>query len=181
MVDLESLSSYIFHVYNRSNDRSTLFHEDQNYQFFLAKMARQLAPVCHLLGYCLMPNHFHFMLIPKHVLREDYVLSDEFKNTMPTPELSEAMKRLLMGFTKSYNKFYGLQGSRFQQHSRAKYHEGGLYNGLNYLHENPTRAKLVNHPSEWGFSSFNEYAGHHPLQECFCDVELGRQLLAYRG
>jgi|AntRauTorckE5430_2_1112549.scaffolds.fasta_scaffold02487_4 REP element-mobilizing transposase RayT len=169
---------YIFHIYNRSNDRSTLFHEDENYRFFLTKMARQLKLVCHLLGYCIMPNHFHFLLIPKHPLREGYVLDDQFKSTMPSPELSEAMKRLLMGFTKSYNKHYGLVGSRFQQHTNAKYHGNNLKFGLDYLHENPVKGNLVRDASEWEFSSFNEYEGFHPLTECYVDVELGRKLLS---
>ena len=178
MLDLTLLQSKVFHVYNRSNDRGTLFHEDQNYRFFMTKMVRQLKVACYLLGYCIMPNHFHFLLIPKHDLREGYILDDQFKNTMPTPELSEAMKRLLMGFTKSYNQFYGLKGSRFQQHSRAKHHDGNLKFGLDYFHMNPVDAGLVNDPGEWEFSSFNEYAGHIPLNECYCDIELGQKLLS---
>jgi len=177
MRDIEFLSRYIFHIYNRSNNRNTLFHEDENYQFFVAKMLRQLRGACHILAYCVMPNHFHIMLIPKHTLRDNFTLDEEYHDVMPTPELSEAIKRLLMGFTKSYNGLYGLTGSRFQQHTKCKYHSGGLKEGMNYVHFNPSEAGLVNHPSEWQFSSFNEYDLNWPAHQCHCDVELGRALL----
>ena len=172
------LANFVFHVYNRSNDRSTLFHEDENYQFFIAKMRRQLEPAAHLLGYCIMPNHFHLLLIPKHPIREDFPLDGERYNLMPTAELSEAIRRLLMGYTKSYNKRYSLAGSRFQQRSKAKHHKGGIQNGLDYLHQNPTRANLVDEESAWGFSSYNEYDGLIAPEDCVCDVALGRTLLA---
>ncbi|MFK8163646.1 MAG: transposase [Lewinella sp.] len=171
------LANFIFHIYNRSNDRGTLFHTDENYQFFLAKMIRQLNPVVHLLGYCLMPNHFHLLAIPKHHIREDFPLDGERYSLMPTLELSEAMRRLLMGYTKSHNKFYGLTGSRFQQTSKAKHHKGGIKNGLDYLHQNPTKAKLTQHEGEWGFSSFNEYSGIIDPKNCICDIKLGKALL----
>jgi REP element-mobilizing transposase RayT len=178
MQDASLLANFVFHVYNRSNDRSTLFNTDENYQIFLLKMIRQLETAVHLLGYCIMPNHFHLLVIPKHTIREDFPLDGEQYNLMPTLEFSEAMRRLLMGYTKSYNKFYDLAGSRFQQRSKAKHHKGGIRNGLDYLHENPTKAKLVDHPSEWGFSSYNEYSGLIDPSDCICDVALGRALLA---
>ena len=128
--------------------------------------------------YVIMPNHFHLLVIPKHTIREDFPLDGEQYNLMPTLEFSEAMRRLLMGYSKSYNKFYDLAGSRFQQRSKAKHHKGGIRNGLDYLHENPTKAKLVDHPSEWGFSSYNEYSGLIDPSDCICDVALGRALLA---
>ncbi|NJC27493.1 hypothetical protein [Neolewinella antarctica] len=97
---------------------------------------------------------------------------------MPTAELSEATRTWLMGFTKSYNKHFNLTGSRFQPHGKAKHHDGNLKFGVDYLHQNPVRANLVSHPSEWGYSSYNEYYFQEDPADCFCDRDLGRQLLA---
>ena len=174
----ELLATKVFHVFNRSNSRRDLFVEDQNYTFFFLKMQRQLAPVARLIAYCLMPNHFHLLLIPLNEIREEYALDGEVKDFMPTVELAEAMKRLQMGYTKSVNQFYGLSGSIFQQHAKSNWHSDGVRQGLEYLHNNPNKAGLVNHPSEWGFSSYNEYSGLIPARECVSDVTLGRKLLA---
>ena len=177
MEELERLSRMIFHIYNQSNDRSSIFREHENYQFFLGKMIRQLKPVSHLLAYCLMPNHFHFLLIPKTDFRSGLNLEKVPLDVMPTTELSEAMKRLQMGYTKSFNKYFGLSGSRFRQDAKAILHSQGIRKGFWYIHNNPVKAKLVEKPSEWGYSSYNEYFGFTPPRECICDVELGRSLM----
>jgi REP element-mobilizing transposase RayT len=176
--DLSILGSKVFHVFNRGNGRRDIFIEEENYEFFVLKMSRQLASVAHLLAYCLMPNHFHLLLIPKHDLRPGYELNGEVQDSMPTKELGEAMKRLQMGYTKSVNQFYNLAGSVFQQHAKSNHHTGSIREGLNYIHFNPSKAGLVGDPSEWAFSSYNEYSGIIPDAECFCNVELGQKLLA---
>ena len=175
--NINLLAGRVFHVFNRGNSRRDIFVEDQNYSFFFLKMQRQLTPVAKLLAYCLMPNHFHMLLIPLGDIRDEYLLDGEVKDFMPTTELAEAMKRLQMGYTKSVNQFYGLSGSLFQQHAKSNWHGNGIEQGLDYLHNNPNKAGLVDHPSEWGFSSYNEYSGLIPEQECVSDVALGRKLL----
>ena len=97
---------------------------------------------------------------------------------MPNPEISEAVRRTLMGFTKKRNYAYEQTGSRFQQRTRCKFHFRGLREGLQYVHQNPVKGELVGHPSEWGYSSYNEYTLVARPEDCLCDVLLGRRLLA---
>ena len=52
----------IFHIYNQGNNRQKIFFKDENYLFFLKKMRDFLLPYGDLLCYCLMPNHFHWLL-----------------------------------------------------------------------------------------------------------------------
>ena len=85
--NLSILGSKVFHIFNRGNGRRDIFIEEENYEFFVLKMNRQLAAVAHLLAYCLMPNHFHFLLIPKHDLRSEYELDGQAHDSMPTKEL----------------------------------------------------------------------------------------------
>ncbi|MEO0732592.1 MAG: hypothetical protein AAFZ52_07145 [Bacteroidota bacterium] len=178
MQEESNLINFVFHLYNRSNDQCTIFREDENYQFFLAKMKRQLLPVARLLAYCIMPNHFHVLLVPNHPVREDFPLDGERHNVMPTREISEGVRRWLMGYTKAYNKRFELTGSRFQQHSKAKHHRGGIREGLDYIHLNPVRAKLVADAADWQFSSYNEHEGMIHPKNCLCDLDLVRLLLA---
>ena len=51
-----------YHVYNRGNNGETLFCEERNYPYFLKLYAQHIEPVAEAYAYCLMPNHFHFLV-----------------------------------------------------------------------------------------------------------------------
>ncbi len=54
-----------YHALNRGNHREAVFHKPGDYDAFVEAMidARTRLPL-DLLGYCLMPNHFHLLLRP---------------------------------------------------------------------------------------------------------------------
>ena len=56
----------IYHVLNRGNARSRLFHKAEDYQAFERVLAEGLDryPI-ELLTYCVMPNHWHLVVRPK--------------------------------------------------------------------------------------------------------------------
>ena len=54
----------VFHCMNRGNDRSEVFSDDGDYAAFEKAMGEVLAEVpVRLLAYCLMPNHWHLLLL----------------------------------------------------------------------------------------------------------------------
>ena len=58
----------VYHVLNRGLGRMTLFYEHADYRAFLRVVGEtlRLAPM-RICGYCLMPNHGHFLLWSDHV------------------------------------------------------------------------------------------------------------------
>ncbi|VAW34164.1 hypothetical protein MNBD_CHLOROFLEXI01-2181, partial [hydrothermal vent metagenome] len=52
----------IYHIYNRGNNRENLFLGKENYLYFLKLFSQHIAPVVIVYAYCLLPNHFHFLL-----------------------------------------------------------------------------------------------------------------------
>jgi putative transposase len=52
-----------YHIYNRGNNKQPIFFKPDNYIFFLKKMRQQLLPVADIIAYCLMPNHFHLIIL----------------------------------------------------------------------------------------------------------------------
>ncbi|WP_445665227.1 hypothetical protein [Fodinibius sp. AD559] len=52
----------IYHVYNHGNAEDLIFREDTNYAFFLKRYQKYIPPIADTFAYCLMPNHFHFMV-----------------------------------------------------------------------------------------------------------------------
>ena len=54
-----------YHVLNRGNGRARVFHKDKDYQAFIDLIAEANDRIpMRVLGYCLMPNHFHLMVRP---------------------------------------------------------------------------------------------------------------------
>ena len=60
-----SQAGYCYHVLNRGNARREVFLKGGDYRAFLKAMADASKAVpMRVVGYCLMPNHFHLALWP---------------------------------------------------------------------------------------------------------------------
>lgn len=56
------LPSTYYHVYNRANGLENIFVEERNFDFFLDKWKLYINPIADSYAWCLMPNHFHFLV-----------------------------------------------------------------------------------------------------------------------
>jgi putative transposase len=134
-----------YHLYNRSNNKEIVFHEKENYPYFLQQYQEFVSQYFTTFAYCLMPTHFHFLV----------------KVDNESEEVNTAIGRWLSSYTKAINKRYERQGSLFQPHTKAKNidDESYLLTLITYIHQNPVRAGLVNHCSKWEHSSYQTYIG----------------------
>ncbi len=137
------LPERFYHLFNRGNNRQPIFFQKRNYIFFLRKIKTHLAPCADILAYCLMPNHFHILLYTK----------SEFENT----SFSKGLRTMLSSFTRAINHQEQRSGSLFQQNSKTKDIENYPLICMNYIHQNPLKARLVGKMEEWEFSSIHEY------------------------
>lgn len=134
-----SLGNWCYHVLNRGNGRAEVFHKDDDYAAFvdLFEPACQRLPM-RLLGYCLMPNHFHLLLWP----HED-------------GDLGRWMQWLLTSHVRRYHRQYGGSGHVWQGRFKAfpiQLDEHYL-TVLRYIERNPLRAKLTRRAEIWPWSS----------------------------
>lgn len=51
-----------YHIYNRGNNRENIFIEERNYRYFLQLYAKHVTPIADTYAYCLLRNHFHFLV-----------------------------------------------------------------------------------------------------------------------
>ena len=65
-----------YHVYNRGNNNQPIFFNSGNYLFFLRKIRVEWRRYCDILAWCLMPDHFHFILVP-HLSGCTYIVQKE--------------------------------------------------------------------------------------------------------
>src|SRR5947207_1056526 len=62
---LAAVGNQCYHVLNRGNARQQVFFKDGDYHAFMKALAHACVEVpMRVLGWCLMPNHFHLVLWP---------------------------------------------------------------------------------------------------------------------
>ena len=165
-----------YHIFNRGNQRQKIFFTTENYFFFLQKLRKELTPYCETLAYCLMPNHFHLLV---HINYTSSPVKDEDSITGTVPILNRKIGTLQSSYTRAIQKQELFTGSLFQQKTKAVQikTDNQLLTCVNYIHQNPMKAKLVDKMEEWEFSSFREYC---KLKEpAFCNQSLLRSFLQY--
>jgi putative transposase len=165
MIPLEPENFY--HIYNRANGNENIFENEGNYHFFLSKYKTYISPLAHSYCYCLMPNHFHFLIkiksekeIRQHLQGCEPQHLQGFKNLAGiTTEylLSHQFSRLQNSYAKAFNKQQSRKGSLFMKNFKRKKIDETRYlrKLVHYIHYNPVDANLCTKPIDWKFSSYN--------------------------
>jgi REP element-mobilizing transposase RayT len=148
---------HVYHVYNRANGAEQLFLSSENYLFFLRKFEQYISPVADVFCYCLLPNHFHFLIRIKN--------EQEIKTNLPVafPKfgaieklVSKQFSKLFSSYTQAFNKVNGRKGSLFMKSFKRKEvtSQNYLLKLIHYIHLNPVVAGLVSTAGKWTFSSY---------------------------
>ena len=165
---MELKVGYMYHIFNRGNNGEKIFYSASNYDFFLQKVKKEILPYGDILGWCLMPNHFHFLIEVKYEM-------------IVKKTINQSIGSLLCSYARAINLQEKRTGSLFQKHTKAFclnhapkispswYKMMGLNKMfrdlpekkyvrvcLNYIHNNPERAGLVFNIEDWPFSSYHE-------------------------
>ena len=138
-----SVGGYCYHALNRGNGRAQVFHDCDDYHRFVGLLRQACARVpMHLVGYCLMPNHFHLVLWPHG-----------------DGDLSSWMQWLLTAHVHAYRQRYRGSGHVWQGRFKAFPIEADdhLLTVLRYVERNALRANLVARAEEWRWSSLRDW------------------------
>lgn len=190
----------VYHVFNRGNNRGQVFFEDENYLFFLRKARKYILPFADIICYCLMPNHFHFLIMPNQKASEPGTILkpgskfDVDKNIYQE-KMSQNIGILLSSYTQAVNRKYNRSGSLFRAKTKVKdswidqfITIGGknremffradndyVMQCFHYIHQNPVKANFVKVATEWAYSSARDYAGLR--KNSLCNRKLGMEFL----
>lgn len=155
---MQILPDHFYHIYNQGNNREILFRERSDYILFLKKFREKVMDCCEVVNYCLMPNHFHFLINATKVSATPVMLGK-----IESTRLANGFRLLCSSYSNDFNKKYHRTGSLFRQKTRAKNLEAGPENYpficFQYIHQNPMTAGLCHKMEEWEFSSFRDYCG----------------------
>ena len=159
-----------YHIYNRGINSGKIFSSDENYLFFLSKFATYLNPVCDVFAYCLMPNHFHFLIRVKkeeeirnfakesNTFVKDQNSNDTFVKVQNFDKgyqdidkglhtfdslVSKQMGKFISSYSQAYNKVTNRHGALLESPFKRKRIDSGEYlrNLIVYIHLNPTDLK----------------------------------------
>ena len=136
-----SVGGMCYHVLNRGNGRAEVFHKEADYDAFLRLMVEANERLAlRILGYVLMPNHFHLVLWPRG-----------------DGDLSRWMQWLLTSHVRRYHRHYHGSGHVWQGRFKAFPIEQDehLLTVLRDVERNPLRAGLVRRPEAWTWSSLS--------------------------
>jgi putative transposase len=135
----------IYHALNRGNNRADVFIDDGDYEAFLAALAlTQARYPFKLLGYCLMPNHFHLLLQPE-----------------TGQSISRILQSLTVAHTWRYHKRHRSSGHVWQGRFKSPVIQDDehLLIVLRYIEANPLRAAVATDLGDYRWSSYQ----HHGL------------------
>ena len=153
------VSDIFYHFYNRGNNRQAIFFEQDNYLYFLGGIKKYLVPVVKIIAYCLMPTHYHILVKIKQT-------SEVLKTSEVSKQVSHAMQKFLISYTKAINKRFQRVGALFQGQFQAKPIKtySHLLNLCIYAHSNPVKDGLVASPEDWIYSNYLEWLGQRDGQ-----------------
>ncbi len=150
-----SIGNY-YHVYNRGNNKQNIFLDDEDMKVFLFFLSEAVFPdrftvktsrpkkilspgSFEIHAYCIMSNHYH-LLIRQH----------------SNISISNLIQKVCTSYVKYFNKKHGRIGHLFQDKYKAVLIENNdhLKLVINYIHDNPVEAEIVNSRDEYPWSSF---------------------------
>jgi REP element-mobilizing transposase RayT len=164
----------IAHIYNRGNNKEKIFFDEQDYRAFLFRFALVLGfgqedlknekllsmPYSRVRiepyeknnfkihCFCLMPNHFHLLI-----------------EQCGDISISKLISKVCASYSKYINNKYNRVGHIFQDCFKAVILENNsqLMWTSAYIHMNPVKDGLVKNPSQYIWSSYNNFISNQNL------------------
>jgi len=132
---------FIYHALNRANRRATLFETADDYLALLTVIGETLL-LCpmRILEFCIMPNHWHFLLWPER-----------------DGQLAAFMHQMTTTHATRWNLSHGCSGTGHVYQGRYKYFpvegDGHYLDASRYILRNAKRANLVEQAEDWPWGS----------------------------
>jgi len=141
----------VYHVTSRGNEKKPVFRDEQDRENFLNTLRhvnKRYSWICH--AYCLMSNHYHLLI------------------ETPEGNLSLGMRQVNGVYTQLFNRLHVRTGHLFQGRYKAILiqRDSHLLEVCRYVVLNPVRAKMVERPEAWTWSSYRATAGQARPHPC---------------
>jgi putative transposase len=146
-----------YHIYNHAVGGRDLFHEPDNYEYFLGLYDKYISPIAETYAWALMPNHFHLLVRIKDESEVvEYLNLTGFQNLSGLKPLHQHFSNLFNAYTKAFNKYHETRGALFERPFRRKLIDDKDYlrQVILYIHNNPVHHGFCSHLLEYPWSSY---------------------------
>lgn len=167
------VNGHFYHIYNRGVEKRRIFEKNWDYSRFIKTIRyyQLLGPkprlskfllgsifkpdtnkkIVEIICYCLMPNHFHFLV-----------------KQLKDGGITEFTSKLSNSYTKYYNTKYNRVGPLLQGEFKAVLIQSDeqLMHISRYIHLNPIASLLVKNLDQHNWSSYKEYIQNNSAGLC---------------
>ncbi len=145
----------VYHVCIRGNNKQYILQEGQDKIIFLRSLEKFRNRFgFKLYGFVVMDNHAHLIIQTNSLIN-----------------ISKVMHAITLSYSVKFRKKYGYSGYVWQGRFKSNIIEGDHYivKCIEYIHNNPLRAKIVEKAIDFPWSSYHFY---HPkrcfIRQCQC-------------
>jgi len=149
-----------YHIYNKGNGNEKLFLTEKDYKYFLLKFQRFISPIAETFAYCLIPNHFHFLIKIKEEFEiQEYLNQTGCSRLATLNDVNRPFSNFFNSYSKSFNKVHNRSSKLFKTPfnkiliNKEEYFTYLIY----YIHRNPIHHKLSNDLESWKYSSYKSF------------------------
>jgi REP element-mobilizing transposase RayT len=139
----------VYHIYNRGNNREKLFYSKEHYELFLELFKKHPGTLADTYCYCLIPNHFHFLIrVRKNSGENDFV---------------SQIRRWLISYAMTVNRQMDRKGHLLTRPiNRIEVtDEAYLKHVVRYIHLNPLKHGLTIKWDKYQYSSYRIFLSSH--------------------
>jgi len=141
----------VYHITSRGNEKKAVYKDDIDREIFLEalfQVNKRYNWNCH--AYCLMNNHYHLII------------------ETPDGNLSVGMRQLNGVYTQTFNRRHKRVGHLFQGRYKAILiqKDSHLLEVCRYVVLNPLRARAIERPDKWKWSSYLATVGKEKPHSC---------------
>lgn len=149
-----------YHIYNKSISDCKLFITKKDYQKFEKSVIKYLLQAFSLYTYCLIPNHFHFLVkVRSEKEQTNFIenISSNAKKQFQKPY--RQLSHLFNSYAQYYNRKYDRKGSLFLRPFRRILVDSERYFNrlVCYIHQNPLHHGIQKDYLSYPYSSIKFY------------------------
>lgn len=141
--------SEFFHIMIHGINKEYIFNELIEINTYLKYLKEKTNDKnLQIVAYCMMNNHAHFLIHSKDI-----------------KEISKLMSQVNTRYAIFYNKRHGRSGFVFKNRYKAEQilTYSHLISCINYIHNNPIKAKICNTKEEYKYSSYYDYKNNKKI------------------
>lgn len=158
----------VYHIYNRGINKEALFLEDLHYYKFLNLYQKHVERIVQTYAWCLMGNHFHFLV---KIREEEQIIRTltqrKKKKMLVSSYLSQSFGNLFNAYSQSFNYQTKRTGSLLQTPFKRKKvtNEAYLASLIFYIHNNPVKHGFSDLIQDYPWSSYHGIVSRFPNTE----------------